>query len=80
MKVYAVRGNYKKFAGLLYKDSLVQEQFYQRTPGKSLLSEWENIEVKKGVKLNLTPLYFCLMANYFSLLTILISNNSELLL
>ena len=48
MKVYEVRGNYKKFAGLLYKDSHVQEQFYKRTPGESLLSEWENIEVKKG--------------------------------
>jgi hypothetical protein len=48
MKVYEVRGNYKKFAGLVYKDSRIQEQFYQRMPGKSLIPEWENIEVKKA--------------------------------
>jgi hypothetical protein len=48
MKVYEVRGDYKRFAGLLYKDSRVQAQFYQRTPGKSLIPEWENIEVKKA--------------------------------
>ena len=48
MKVYEVRGNYKKFAGLLYKDNRVQEQFYQREKGISLIPQWENFEVKKS--------------------------------
>ncbi len=49
MKVYEVRSDYEKFAGLLYKDSRVQTQFYNRKPGVSLVSEWKNIEVRKGV-------------------------------
>ncbi len=49
MKVYEVRGNYKKFADLLYKDRRVASSFYDREPGVSLASEWENFEVIKGV-------------------------------
>jgi hypothetical protein len=49
MKVYEVRGNYKKFAGLLYKDQRVASSFYNREPGLSLAAEWENFEVMKDV-------------------------------
>jgi hypothetical protein len=49
MKVYAVRGSYKKFAGLLYKDRRVASSFYDREPAVSLASQWENFEVIKDV-------------------------------
>lgn len=49
MKIYAVRGNFKKFAGLLYKDQRVASSFYNREPGLSLAAEWENFEVMKDV-------------------------------
>jgi hypothetical protein len=49
MKIYAVRGNYKKFAGLLYKDRRVASSFYDREPAASLVPEWKNFEVIKDV-------------------------------
>jgi hypothetical protein len=49
MKVYAVRGDYKKFAGLLYKDRRVASSFYGSVHGVTLAPEWENFEVIKGV-------------------------------
>jgi hypothetical protein len=49
MKIYAVRGNFKKFAGLLYKDQRAASSLYNREPGLSLAAEWENFEVMKDV-------------------------------
>ena len=48
MKIYAVRGDYKKFAGLRYEDERVASSLYDHSPGTLLAPEWENFEVIKG--------------------------------
>jgi hypothetical protein len=49
MKIYVVRGNYKKFASVLFKTREVASSFYQRESGLHLLTDWETQEVVKGV-------------------------------
>jgi hypothetical protein len=48
MKVYAVRGNYKRFAGLLFKEREIATFMYDHVSGESLQQDWKSQEVIKG--------------------------------
>jgi hypothetical protein len=49
MKVFAVRGNYKAYAGLLYKNREIASRFYDRPAAKFMALEWEMFDVIKDV-------------------------------
>jgi hypothetical protein len=48
MKAYEVRGNYKKFAKLLFQTREVASLFFHREMGTSLITDWVTQEVIKG--------------------------------